>query len=62
MLTEGESKVLSELRTQKPIKAPWNADYCSSLAMKRLVTVLARRQADPRKLVVVREEKLILPF
>ena len=39
-------KVLSELRTQKRIKVPWNADDLLSLAMRPLVAVLARRQVD----------------
>ncbi len=46
--------VLSELRTQKRVKAPWNADSCSSLAMRLLVAVLARRQDGRGKPVVVR--------
>jgi hypothetical protein len=37
-----DHRVLSELRTQKPIKASESADYCSSLAMRLLVSVLAR--------------------
>ena len=45
--------VLSELRTQKLLKASWNADVCSSLATRRLVAVLVRRQVDHGKPVVV---------